>query len=37
MSEVFPFGLVFGLILITLAGLFAIVYLQYRRGDKLDL
>nr|UPU96190.1 cytochrome b6/f complex subunit V [Arceuthobium abietinum subsp. mathiasenii]UPU96221.1 cytochrome b6/f complex subunit V [Arceuthobium abietinum subsp. magnificae]UPU96252.1 cytochrome b6/f complex subunit V [Arceuthobium abietinum subsp. wiensii]UPU96283.1 cytochrome b6/f complex subunit V [Arceuthobium apachecum]UPU96345.1 cytochrome b6/f complex subunit V [Arceuthobium blumeri]UPU96407.1 cytochrome b6/f complex subunit V [Arceuthobium californicum]UPU96469.1 cytochrome b6/f complex sub len=37
MIEVFLFGIVFGLIPITLIGLFIIAYLQYRRGDLLDL
>ncbi|KAK6243223.1 hypothetical protein QUC31_009632 [Theobroma cacao] len=31
------FGIVLGLIPIALAGLFVIAYLQYRRGDQLDL
>ena len=31
------FGIVLGLIPITLAGLFVTSYLQYRRGDQLDL
>ena len=35
--EVFLFGIVLGLIPITLAGLFVTAYLQYRRGDQLDL
>uniref|UniRef100_A0A0A0KT11 Cytochrome b6-f complex subunit 6 n=1 Tax=Cucumis sativus TaxID=3659 RepID=A0A0A0KT11_CUCSA len=34
---VFLFGIVLGLIPITLAGLFVTAYLQYRRGDQLDL
>ena len=33
MIEVFLFGIVLGLIPITLAGLFVTAYLQYRRGD----
>ncbi|XLS57341.1 hypothetical protein HN51_062582 [Arachis hypogaea] len=37
MIEVFLFGIVLGLIPITLAGLFLTAYLQYRRGDQLDL
>jgi cytochrome b6-f complex subunit 5 len=37
MIEVFKFGIVLGLIPITLAGLFVTAYLQYRRGDQLDL
>ena len=37
MIEVFLFGIVLGLIPITLAGLFVTAYLQYRRGDQLDL
>jgi len=37
MVEVFLFGIVLGLIPITLAGLFLTAYLQYRRGDQLDL
>ncbi|KAF1878663.1 hypothetical protein Lal_00047334 [Lupinus albus] len=34
MIEVFLFGIVLGLIPITLAGLFVTAYLQYRRGDQ---
>lgn len=34
MIEVFLFGIVLGLIPITLAGLFVTAYLQYRRGDR---
>ncbi|GAQ93716.1 cytochrome b6/f complex subunit V (chloroplast) [Klebsormidium nitens] len=30
-------GIVLGLIPITLAGLFMTAYLQYRRGDQLEL
>nr|YP_009668246.1 cytochrome b6/f complex subunit V [Bazzania praerupta]QCW59021.1 cytochrome b6/f complex subunit V [Bazzania praerupta] len=30
-------GIVLGLIPITLIGLFVTAYLQYRRGDQLDL
>ena len=37
MIEVFLFGIVLGLIPINLAGLFVTEYLQYRRGDQLDL
>ena len=37
MIEVFLFGIVLSLIPITLAGLFVTAYLQYRRGDQLDL
>ena len=37
MIEVSLFGIVLGLIPITLAGLFVTAYLQYRRGDQLDL
>ena len=37
MIEIFLFGIVLGLIPITLAGLFVTAYLQYRRGDQLDL
>ena len=37
MIEVFLFGIVLGLIPITLAGLFVTAYLQYRRGDQSDL
>nr|YP_010458515.1 cytochrome b6/f complex subunit V [Catha edulis]ANG08352.1 cytochrome b6/f complex subunit V [Catha edulis]UUA69991.1 cytochrome b6/f complex subunit V [Catha edulis] len=37
MIEVFLFGIVLGLIPITLAGLVVTAYLQYRRGDQLDL
>ena len=36
MIEVSLFGIVLGLIPITLAGLFVTAYLQYRRGDQLD-
>nr|QGT33563.1 cytochrome b6/f complex subunit V [Chamaesium jiulongense]QGT33818.1 cytochrome b6/f complex subunit V [Chamaesium spatuliferum]QGT34158.1 cytochrome b6/f complex subunit V [Chamaesium paradoxum] len=34
MIEVFLFGIVLGLIPVTLAGLFVTAYLQYRRGDQ---
>lgn len=37
MIEVSLFGIVLGLIPITLAGLFVTAYLQYRRGDQLDI
>nr|ANP95904.1 cytochrome b6/f complex subunit V [Pyrola rotundifolia]AVY52533.1 PetG [Chimaphila japonica]AVY52562.1 PetG [Chimaphila japonica] len=37
MIEVFLFGIVLGLIPITLAGLFVTAYLQYIRGDQLGL
>ncbi|KAL4194547.1 hypothetical protein AMTRI_Chr05g59890 [Amborella trichopoda] len=37
MIEVFLFGIVLGLIPITLAGLFVTTYLQYICGDQLDL
>ena len=37
MIDVFLFGIVLGLIPISLAGLFVTAYLQYRRGDQLDL
>ncbi|KAJ0467223.1 putative cytochrome b6/f complex, subunit 5 [Helianthus annuus] len=37
MIEVFLFGIVLGLIPITLPGLFVTVYLQYKCGDQLDL
>nr|YP_009514334.1 cytochrome b6/f complex subunit V [Macrosolen cochinchinensis]AXB38666.1 cytochrome b6/f complex subunit V [Macrosolen cochinchinensis] len=37
MIEVFLFGIVLGLISITLTGLCITAYLQYRRGDRLDL
>ena len=37
MIEVFLLWIVLGLIPITLAGLFVTAYLQYRRGDQLDL
>nr|YP_008965217.1 cytochrome b6/f complex subunit V [Calocedrus formosana]YP_009026537.1 cytochrome b6/f complex subunit V [Juniperus bermudiana]YP_009026619.1 cytochrome b6/f complex subunit V [Juniperus monosperma]YP_009026701.1 cytochrome b6/f complex subunit V [Juniperus scopulorum]YP_009026783.1 cytochrome b6/f complex subunit V [Juniperus virginiana]YP_009117356.1 cytochrome b6/f complex subunit V [Callitropsis nootkatensis]YP_009117438.1 cytochrome b6/f complex subunit V [Cupressus sempervirens]YP_0 len=37
MIEVLLSGIVLGLIPITLAGLFVTAYLQYRRGDKLDI
>jgi len=30
-------GIVLGMIPFTLAGLFVTAYLQYRRGDQLDL
>jgi len=30
-------GIVLGMIPITMAGLFVTAYLQYRRGDQLDL
>ncbi|MBR7518625.1 cytochrome b6-f complex subunit PetG [Mycobacterium tuberculosis] len=36
-SRVILSGIVLGLIPITLAGLFVTAYLQYRRGDQLDL
>nr|YP_009994434.1 cytochrome b6/f complex subunit V [Cuscuta approximata]YP_010621370.1 cytochrome b6/f subunit G [Cuscuta epithymum]QNP08591.1 cytochrome b6/f complex subunit V [Cuscuta approximata]WBF90915.1 cytochrome b6/f subunit G [Cuscuta epithymum] len=35
--EVFILGILLGIIPITLAGLLITAYLQYRRGDKLDL
>nr|UPM51657.1 cytochrome b6/f complex subunit V [Takakia lepidozioides] len=37
MVEALLSGIVSGLIPITLAGLFVTAYLQYRRGDQLDL
>ncbi|RYR64050.1 hypothetical protein Ahy_A03g010201 [Arachis hypogaea] len=37
MIEVFLFGIVLEVIPITLAELFLTAYLQYRRGDQLDL
>ncbi|TYH45288.1 hypothetical protein E1A91_D11G248900v1 [Gossypium mustelinum] len=37
MIEVFLFGIILGLIPITLARLFVTTCLQYRRGDQLDL
>ena len=37
MIEVFLFGIVLGLIPITLAGLFVTAYFPSRRGDQLDL
>ncbi|KAG4188384.1 hypothetical protein ERO13_A08G160350v2 [Gossypium hirsutum] len=37
MSTVFLFGIILGLIRITLVGLFIIAYLQYRYVDELDL
>nr|YP_008994587.1 cytochrome b6/f complex subunit V [Pelargonium alternans]YP_009298817.1 cytochrome b6/f complex subunit V [Pelargonium cucullatum]YP_009298914.1 cytochrome b6/f complex subunit V [Pelargonium citronellum]YP_009299226.1 cytochrome b6/f complex subunit V [Pelargonium echinatum]YP_009299420.1 cytochrome b6/f complex subunit V [Pelargonium fulgidum]YP_009299517.1 cytochrome b6/f complex subunit V [Pelargonium incrassatum]YP_009299713.1 cytochrome b6/f complex subunit V [Pelargonium nanum]YP_0 len=37
MIEVFLFGIVLGLIPITLTGLFVTAYLQYKRGDRLGL
>ncbi|PZO38431.1 MAG: cytochrome b6-f complex subunit PetG [Leptolyngbya sp.] len=30
-------GIVLGLILVTLAGLFVAAYMQYRRGNQFDL
>lgn len=37
MVEALLSGIVLGLIPITLVGLFVTAYLQYRRGDRLDL
>nr|YP_007890215.1 cytochrome b6/f complex subunit V [Cephalotaxus oliveri]AFZ65540.1 cytochrome b6/f complex subunit V [Cephalotaxus oliveri] len=37
MIEVLLSGIVLGLIPITLAGLFVTAYLQYRRGNQLDI
>ncbi|KAB2018759.1 hypothetical protein ERO13_D08G229000v2 [Gossypium hirsutum] len=37
MIEVFLFEILLGLIAFTLVGLFVTAYLQYRRGDQLDL
>jgi cytochrome b6-f complex subunit 5 len=37
MIETLPFGIVLGLIPVTLSGLFVTAYLQYRRGDQLNL
>ncbi|BDD77280.1 cytochrome b6/f complex subunit V (chloroplast) [Marchantia polymorpha subsp. ruderalis] len=37
MVEALLSGIVLGLIPITLLGLFVTAYLQYRRGDQLDL
>jgi cytochrome b6-f complex subunit 5 len=37
MVEALLYGILLGLIPITLAGLFVTAYLQYRRGDQLDL
>nr|YP_009059756.1 cytochrome b6/f complex subunit V [Amentotaxus formosana]YP_009159017.1 cytochrome b6/f complex subunit V [Amentotaxus argotaenia]YP_009233168.1 cytochrome b6/f complex subunit V [Torreya fargesii]YP_009673513.1 cytochrome b6/f complex subunit V [Torreya parvifolia]YP_009922023.1 cytochrome b6/f complex subunit V [Torreya jiulongshanensis]YP_010138410.1 cytochrome b6/f complex subunit V [Torreya fargesii var. yunnanensis]YP_010138492.1 cytochrome b6/f complex subunit V [Torreya jackii]YP_ len=37
MIEVLLSGIVLGLIPITLAGLSVTAYLQYRRGDQLDI
>ncbi|KAJ7289928.1 hypothetical protein O6H91_Y305100 [Diphasiastrum complanatum] len=37
MVEALLSGIVLGLIPITLAGSFITAYLQYRRGDQLDL
>ncbi|YP_002608346.1 cyt b6 f complex subunit V (mitochondrion) [Vitis vinifera] len=37
MIEVFLFGIVLGLIPITLAGFFVTAYLQDKGGDQLDL
>nr|QWW92292.1 cytochrome b6/f complex subunit V [Rhaphidolejeunea foliicola] len=37
MVEALLSGIVLGLIPITLLGLFVTAYLQYRRGDQLDI
>jgi cytochrome b6-f complex subunit 5 len=37
MIEALLFGIVLGLIPVTLSGLFVTAYLQYRRGDQLNL
>nr|QYB22097.1 cytochrome b6/f complex subunit V [Phyllocladus trichomanoides]BBF91112.1 cytochrome b6/f complex subunit V [Phyllocladus aspleniifolius] len=37
MVEALLSGIVLGLIPITLVGLFVTAYLQYRRGDQLDI
>nr|QYB22424.1 cytochrome b6/f complex subunit V [Saxegothaea conspicua]BBF91274.1 cytochrome b6/f complex subunit V [Saxegothaea conspicua] len=37
MVEALLSGIVLGLIPITLAGLFVTAFLQYRRGDQLDI
>ena len=37
MVEPLLLGIVLGLIPVTLAGLFAAAYLQYRRGNQFDL
>nr|QIQ22848.1 cytochrome b6/f complex subunit V [Cistanche sinensis] len=37
MIKVFLFGIVLGLIPLILTELFITAYLQYRRGDQLDL
>ncbi|MFM7448622.1 MAG: cytochrome b6-f complex subunit V [Leptolyngbyaceae cyanobacterium] len=37
MIEPILLGIVMGLIPVTLAGLFVAAYLQYRRGNQLDL
>lgn len=37
MVEALLSGIVLGLIPITLAGLFVTAYLQYRRGDQLEI
>lgn len=37
MIETLLFGIVLGLIPVTLSGLFVTAYLQYRRGDQLNL
>jgi cytochrome b6-f complex subunit 5 len=37
MVEVLLSGLVLGLIPVTLIGLFVTAYLQYRRGDQLNV
>ena len=37
MIEPLLLGIVLGLIFITLAGLFFAAYMQYRRGDQLEI
>lgn len=37
MIEPLLLGIVLGLIIITLAGLFFAAYMQYKRGNQLDL
>jgi cytochrome b6-f complex subunit 5 len=37
MIEALLFGIVLGMIPVTLSGLFVTAYLQYRRGDQLNL
>ena len=37
MIEPFLFGIVLGMIPVSLAGLFVAAYLQYRRGSQFDI